>query len=206
MLTSKAVVQMDKPEGAVLLNLPKFPGGCSTAVSRIPDCRGVYAFFPFVSYPDDPEELFKVLVSDVERKKFADRRAFMAPYYGLTLQSQTTLSRGKLQKLREALRDDRYRHDLIDILGNSILFQSPLYLGKSKNLRSRVNQHLDSSSPLRQRLADAGYEIERTSVLVIPSLSSEGDELLDDDSIDSDGLAEEILSRLFQIQFTLRLG
>jgi hypothetical protein len=206
MLTSKAVVSLERPIGAMLINLPRFPSGHATAFERIPDQRGVYAFFPYRHYPDDPDALLELIIEDVERKKFADRHTSLAPYYGITLQSKTSLSSVKMPKLKKAIQNDVFRRDLIETLGNSILFQSPLYLGKSKHLRQRIKQHLDYSSDLRERLAGAGYDIESTSILIIPSATPEVDELDDSGELDSDGLAEEILSRLFHIHFTLRLG
>jgi hypothetical protein len=206
MLTSKAIVQLERPIGAMLLNLPKFPSGFSSAFDRIPDQRGVYAFFPYQHYPDDADALFEAIIADIERKKFADRQTTLAPYYGITLESKTSLSQTKLPHLKKALKNDDFRRDLIETLGNSLLFQSPLYLGKSKSLRGRIRQHLESSSDLRERLAEAGYDIERTSILVIPSFEEPTDASEEVEGIDADGLTEEILSRLFHIHFTLRLG
>lgn len=206
MLTSKAVISLERPLGALLLNLPKFPSGLNSAFDRIPDQGGVYAFFPYCEYPNDPEMLFETLVFEINRKKFADRETNMAPYYGLKLESQTSLSKAKLPQLKIALRNDTFRKDLIETLTNSLLFQTPLYLGKSKSLRSRIRQHLETSSDLRDRLAESGYDIERTSILLIPSSTVELDGQISSDKIDYDGLTEEVLSRLFHIQFTLRLG
>jgi hypothetical protein len=206
MLTSKAVISLERPEGAMLLNLPLFPSGFTSAFDRIPDQKGVYAFFPYMDFPEEPEALFEAIITNVERKKFADRQTSLAPYYGITLESKTSLSGAKLPKLRNALHNKHFRKDLIETLGNSLLFQSPLYLGKSKNLRSRISQHLAHSSELRERLSIAGYSIENTTILIIPSTEAPHEEPDLDDDIDADGLAEEVLSRLFHIQFTLRLG
>ena len=190
----------------MLLNLPKFPSGYLAALNRIPEERGVYAFFPYYCYPDDPDDLYSALVAGVERKKFADRKASIVPYYAVTLESKTGISPGKLPQLKEALKNDAFRKDLIETLGNSLLFQSPLYLGKSKNIRGRIRQHLEGASDLRDRLLDAGYSIESTSILIIPSANDISSEINEGDDIDSDGLAEEVLSRLFHINFNIRLG
>lgn len=205
MLTSKGVVLLERPVGAILLNLPRFPSGFSSACDRIPVQGGVYAIFPYMEFPDDPEKLYETIISNVERKKFADRRTSLSPYYGITLESKTSISSAKLPKLKKALKNDTFRRELIESLDNSFLFQSPLYLGKSKNLRARIAQHLDHASELRERLSAAGYDIECITILIIPT-SSTCQEIPDDDDIDTEGLAEEVLSRLFHIQFTLRLG
>jgi hypothetical protein len=204
MLTSNAVVALENPAGASLLNLPLFPSGYKSAISRIPEQRGVYAFFPYHNYPDDADQLYEVITRNVERKKFADRKANIAPYYGITLESKTSLSAGKTAKIKKALKNEIFRKDLLEMLGNTMLFQSPLYLGKAKNLNKRIENHLEYGSALRERLDVAGYNIEDTSIVIIPS--TQNPEEVEDEDIDSEGIAEEIFSRLFQIQFTLRLG
>lgn len=204
MLTTKAIVSLENPAGASLLNLPLFPSGYETALNRIPEQRGVYAFFPYHSYPDDPEQLYNVITKNVERKKFADRDANIAPYYEITLKSKTSLSSGKTDKIKKALSNDIFRKDLLEMLGNTMLFQSPLYLGKAKNLHKRIANHMEYGSTLRERFSAAGYDIEQTSIVIIPS--SQNPEVVEDEDIDSEGIAEEIFSRLFQIQFTYRIG
>ena len=206
MLSSNAAISLSSPEGATLLNVPLFPTGYKTALERIPEERGIYAFFPFRKYSDDPDKLFEEIIFDIERKKFADRSSRLAPYYNVTLSSQTSISSTKEPKLKKALHNKSFRTDILDVLGNSLLFQSPLYLGKAKNLKNRLNQHFDINSLLRNRLDEAGYDIEKTTVIIIPttnSVDAEPDTLV---AGDYEALTEEILSRIFQIHFTIRVG
>lgn len=206
MLTQKAVVRLERPLGAFILNLPLFPTGPTEGLKRIPDSRGVYAFFHYVSYPADPDELFQRLVSEVEKKKFADRSAALPPYYGVTLRSVSGISERKIPKLRQALRNESFRKEMLELLENSLLFQSPLYVGKTKNLSNRIWQHMEHGSELRERLKEAGYSIENTSILLMPSRISEDEDTDLPSDIDTEGLTEEILSRLFHANFTLRIG
>jgi hypothetical protein len=206
MLSSNAAISLSSPEGTLLLNVPLFPTGYKSALERIPEERGVYAFFPFRKYSEDPEKLFEEIIYDIERKKFADRSSSLAPYYKMTLSSQTSISTAKEPKLKKALHNKSFRNDILDVLGNSLLFQSPLYLGKAKNLKSRINQHFDINSPLRNRLDEAGYDIEKTTVIIIPTINSRD---ADQESLaagDYEALTEEVLSRIFQIHFTIRVG
>ncbi len=190
----------------MLINFPLFPTGYATAFDRITTQNGVYAFFPFRTYPDNPEKLMEMILSEIHRKKFADRAADLAPYYGITLKSRTDFSSSKKPMLLKALHNPAFRREILEILDNSLLFQSPLYVGKSKNIRARIQQHFGDASDLRERLSEAGYLIEKTSLLVLPlSHAAISDEETATHN-DFESIAEEILSRLFHVHFTLRLG
>lgn len=80
------------------------------------------------------------------------------------------------------------------------LFQCPLYIGRSRDLRERIKQHLGEGSALRTRLSEHRISIEKTLILIIPS----GDDA-DGDEAEED-LYEEIFSRLLNPLFNLRLG
>jgi hypothetical protein len=214
-ISSKAIVKLREPEGALVINLSKFPDGPLSCTSRIPPATaGVYAWFRCFAYPEDPDLLFKHLMKDIDRIKFAERTGSIKPYYELSLRSKSWISESKKIRIRKALKEDLFKNRLLETLDQSIFLQTPLYIGKSLNLKSRIEQHLGEESPLRTRLADAQIDISETRILLIPTEDSI--EVEDLSSIDNDEnqaeptnneeLMEEILSRLFSPQFTLRLG
>jgi len=229
MFTNKSVTRLDNPKGAMILNLPLFPAGCQTAMGYIPSStQGIYAWFRSFHYPNDPDLMFQKLVEDIERPKFSERIGVINPYYEIGVRSFGKVSDGKRGRLKEALNNFSFRQELKHAIGNSILFQSPLYVGKSSNLRSRVEQHLALGSPLRTRLEAVGIELDNSLLMICPlggndweandsDLDEQTDvsDILEESSLDGDqnalveryeDLFEEIISRLFSPQFSERIG
>jgi hypothetical protein len=221
---TRAVTELKEPEGALLLNLGKFPGGPQSALERIPTgTSGVYAWFRSFDYSDNPDELFEQLMSDLRSPKFQERTGSIKPFYELTLRSQTWFSPGKMDSLKSAVHDPTFRTGLLATLKHSILLQAPLYIGKSIDLKNRIAAHLTEGSILCKRLADANVEMKRTLLFIIPNHLN-GD-LVDQDTESETGLDsslkmdaetadetpyeliyEEIYSRLFNPLFTIRIG
>jgi hypothetical protein len=223
MIGAGAVTILKEPEGAILLNLGRFPGGFETALDRMPGgAAGVYSWYRAFNYPDDPETLLQHLIHDLEAPKFIERSGSIKPYYDITIKSKSWFSEAKKASLKSALDDQIFRRGLLDTLSLSVLLQAPLYIGKAVDLRNRISTHLKEGSILRERLAQAGVSIDRTLLLIIPNPENprdDGDQLknveanamsedIDDESPQSahELLYEEIYSRLFNPQFTIRLG
>lgn len=229
MFTSQSIIHLAKPDGAMIVNLPLFPLGVRTALNYIPDnTAGIYAWFRTFKYSDDPEMLFAQIIADIERPKFVERTGVIAPYYQVGVSSYGKLSDGKRQRLIEAMKCSRFREDLKQVLGNSIMFQAPLYVGKASNLRIRIEQHLSSESILRLRLDAVGIDIEKSLLMICPLGDSGWDTVThentwdmlreteshddDDDELEQprlekyEDLYEEIFSRLFSPQFTVKIG
>ena len=89
------------------------------------------------------------------------------------------------------------------LLNLGVLLQAPLYIGKSKNVKKRMETHLSDDSPLSLRLAEHNLNISDTALLVIPM---DGDINLNLDNMDDELLYEELFSRLFNPTFNLRIG
>lgn len=219
-ISNQAVVKLKEPEGALVLNLSQFPDGPLSSLARIPpETAGVYSWFRSFNYPAEPEKLYDALLNDIEKVKFAERTGSIKPYYEVALRSRGWISEFKRKRIRDAVNDESFRVRLLETLNQSMLFQTPLYIGKSKDLRQRIGQHLSEGSILRLRLREVSIDIEETFILLVPSSSEDEPTILEAaDYQDEEGdisnnseyndedLMEEILSRLFNPQFTIRLG
>lgn len=222
--TNKAVTHLKEPEGAFVLNLSQFPGGVPDSLNRIPrETSGIYAWFRSFNYPSDPTSIFNDLMEDIEKEKFSDRSGSIKPYYEISIRSKSWISQGKRKRINRALFDKQFRDTLLQTLNQSLIFQTPLYISKSTDLRKRIGNHLAEDSILRLRLNEVKIDIHKTLILVIPNefelnrapeideLNSKPDiepgetnrDLIDDSHED---LYEEIYSRLFSPLFTIRLG
>lgn len=210
-----SVLELRQPEGAVLFDLTAFPAGPAAVLDRIPDAQsGIYAWFRAFKFRDSPDEFAEDLISAIRAPKFQTRSGDIPPYYEVELRSKGSIPMGKEASLRKALKDPGFLTAMRFSLDWAMLFQMPLYVGKSIDLRARVDQHLRSGSVLRNRLKEAGLDIEQTYLLLVPSPIFQGN---DDDSDVSDpaseeGLSsyevlfEEVFSRLFNPGFSIRLG
>jgi hypothetical protein len=214
-----SVRPLAEPEGAFILDLGAFPCGAYDALSRIPGkTAGMYSWFRVFDYPDDPEELADQIINDLYLPRFLPRTGTVKPYYEVTICSRGWFT--KEPQLRQALRDSAFRSTLIGMLRQSVYFQSPLYIGKSCDVRSRTEEHLAADSPLRARLAAVGIDIEKCLLLIVPTsetlLASSDPEQAITSLIDqtepaqrnmtNELLLEDVISRLFQPLFTARLG
>ncbi len=201
----QAIISLgDKDEPwAQLFKFSHFPAGPKDAVERMPEnTPGVYFWFRTYDYPDSPNEFWESLTADISKKKFPARSGTVAPYLDVTIESKTRLPAGKSKDIKLAIEHDSFRKQLTTILGFSVLFQTPLYIGKSEDLRKRTLEHLEYGSSLSTRLEEAEINIEETCLLIVPV------EPLPKDlkGFDSEILFEEVFSRLFQPHFNLRIG
>jgi hypothetical protein len=218
--SNKAITPLKEPEGAFLINLSKFPGGALDCLKRIPlNTAGVYSWFRAFNYPNDVDELYEKLIQDIEKVKFIERKGSIKPYYEISVRSKSWISEGKRRQIKSALEDEKFKQLLIETLNQSILLQTPLYVGKSSDLRKRIGQHLSEDSILKARLLEASIQITETMLLLVPTTTEEEYEEIDeetegeeddDENVGEDPeheeLFEEIVSRLFSPQFTIRLG
>lgn len=211
----KAVLELNKPEGAVLYNLTAFESGASAVLDRISMSQsGIYAWFRVYQFREKPNEFADDLMAAIRAPKFQSRTSHISPYYEIDLRSKSYIPPGKEAQLRAALNDSEFLGSVKYALESSLLFQAPLYVGKSNDLKSRIKQHLSSGSALKERLSEVGIDIEKTYLLIIPSstgTSEEEDKSTGDSEADlevaaPESLFEEIFSRLFNPSFTIRLG
>ena len=216
---NKSVVQLEIPKGAFILNLSHFERGPDSALQRIPQqTAGIYSWFKSYIYPENEDDFYDALIRDLEAAKFQSRSGSIKPYYNVEITSKGWLSESKALSLKTALKNAEFKKGLLDAFSCSTLLQSPLYVGKSVDLRGRIGQHLQAESDLRVRLANSGINIDTASVLIMPNTDTDADTDTDKQEIASNTesmpvndpqfelLYEEVFSRLFNPRFTIRLG
>jgi len=214
---TSSVFELKHPEGAVLFNLSSFSDGATSVIDRISEgLAGIYAWFRVYQLRDSPEDFAEDILDAIRAPKFQSRTGDIAPYYEIALHSKSYIPEGKEKALRAALKNDDFRASMKHAMQWSMLFQAPLYVGKSSNLKSRVTQHLKSGSTLRSRLRVAGIDLDNTYLLLVPTpdqshstdipLESEDDEGHSGNESSYELLFEEVFSRLFNPTFTIRLG
>ena len=209
---NRSILELGQPEGTVLFNLAAFSAGPSAVLDRISDDQsGIYAWFRSFNFQENPDLFADELVSAIRAPKLQTRTGDLVPYYEISLKSKSYISSGKEASLRQALKDDEFQNAMRFALRWSILFQAPLYVGKSGDLRSRIDQHLKPGSPLRERLFEAKIDIEKTYLLIVPTplakaKESSNEENDHEDLPEYELLFEEVFSRLFNPAFTIRLG
>jgi hypothetical protein len=209
-----SVIELGTPKGSVLFNLAAFGAGASAVAERISEGQsGIYAWFRSYNFSDNTEEFHKDLIRAIEAPKFQPRHGNIVPYYGLTIESRSKISDGKADALRQAINNPSFKDSMRLALQWSILFQAPLYIGKSVNLKRRIEQHLRTGSVLRERLESVSIDIEKSYLLIIPidevyAASDASTSELDESSeaLQYETLFEEVFSRLFNPLFTVRLG
>lgn len=211
MLNTRPVHTLDGLGGAAILNLRQFEAGVAPAIDRIPALPGIYSFFRDISLPQNSgDTFFEGLLKELHSEKFSPRSGSINPLYEITLKSKTEIPKTKLEQIRRLSDTKEFQETLSAALGYSILFQAPLYVGKSIDLRRRIKEHLNPESTLSTRFLSAGIEIERTTLLILPT-SLQGDNANDSaENAEQDDIQslifEEIFSRLFSPLFTLRYG
>lgn len=200
------VVTFRGKEGAFIINLHHFLGSKSAPLARIPEgVPGIYAWIRNIRMPESASHFENALIDEISHPKFAPRDGLIKPYYGVRISSHGALSSGKKQRLRDALKKEEFREDIRSALGLSVLLQTPLYIGKTNNLRRRISEHLDDESLLRKRFCEASIDMDSCSILIFPIDMQRCDEGGEDEESFED-LYEEVFSRLFLPQFSLRIG
>lgn len=198
------ITRFNEPINAYILHFSRFPGGASDAITRIPNEQaGIYFWYRAFNYPTSQEGFSKALKADLQAPKFPTRTGQVKPYYEVSIGSSPGLKPGKSRQLDQALKIDSFRSHLRQLLDVSIIFQAPLYIGKSKDIRNRTETHLSDGSPLQERLSQCHLQIKDTALLVMPM---DDDIDLDLEGMDDELLYEEIFSRLFNPLFNLRIG
>jgi hypothetical protein len=137
---------------------------------------------------------------------------------GLLYQLSVHERAGRLSSRKEALLDriaasDDARKRLAEILERITFLQAPLYVGKTRNLRQRISDHVDGTSELLQRLERAGIALS-SCILKFVYLTAKDVEVLasaggghDPKAIDEVTLlVEELLTRLAPSAFVRRPG
>jgi hypothetical protein len=193
--------------------------GVDAVCARVPKCPGVYAWFNRFAVPDpqtsSPEVFADFLCASAEKPHCQPRHGRLPPLYEVELRSRKTVNPAKRESLLQHCQSESYRRFFAQMLGLSLLFQQPLYIGKATNLATRIAEHLEVDSDLRTRLAQVEMSIDRTWLLLVltPNLDDEPGAPTDMPRVstlpvlhDPELVTEEVLSKLFHPLFTIRYG
>lgn len=202
--------------------------GIEAILSRIPEgLSGIYSWYRRFEISqeirDDPEAFAKLVINEIYKPHCIPRTARIPPSHRIYVEADTVFRKRELLESFSA--DSSFRNMLVALLENSLLFQQPLYIGKSNNIKTRIKHHLDEGSDLRQRLYEADHNIEKCRLLVVNLTDSDRHQNLnnfngnDEENFEDlnleetefatgsqEQLIEDILSRLFLPSFTIRYG
>lgn len=198
------------------INIAGTAGGPRSVLSRVPSLPGIYAWYAGIDVQalrslseNEPDKLASQVYALTTAKHCSDRIGAIPPSYSITLRSSRALPSQKLQLLEQACMDSAFRSDLISAIENAVEhLQQPLYVGKARALRARIESHLLGRTPLRERLSEAGINMYHCRLLLLPS-EERAESVSPLEVEDSDSrllLVEDILSRIFHPPFTLRYG
>jgi len=214
-----------------ILDLSKIYG-ISAVLSRIPcGIPGVYAWYRNFNLPSlessSPDEYASLIIQEVERQHCVPRSVRLAPSHKIAFESYQKIPGKKKDALKYYCKNVEFRKRLNGVLAASVLYQSPLYIGKATSLQSRIAAHLKPDSILRTRLNKAGidllacklifYAMEKTAEIKddIPpeAILSADDDVEEDNDLMRDEIGmgpelvlEDLMSRLFNPLFTIRYG
>ena len=213
----RAFINLDADTGAVLLRLSEFFRGAESVLVRVPETPGIYAWYRDIKIDTtSPESIFQSLMAEIESPKFLPRTSSIPPVYEVSIRSLTTISNSKKAALKKELEDPMFTAQLVTAINTVTMFQAPLYIRKTRNLRRRVKDHLKPLSTHGQRLDSVGISLLQSNLLLIPISGSdkeapEIEQLSMDDSndvpeSDAETVFEEVFSKLFSPNFTVRYG
>lgn len=173
----------------------------------------VYSFYRslnLVPYVRDEDLFIKELDKYFEQDLSATFNGTLGFLYNVELVERPkplrSQKRDLLLKLTKSLEGREY---IADIFESMMVMQSPLYIGKAKNLNRRVGEHVEGLSDLQNTLDSAGIQLAECSV-IYKYLSVDLLELLDGDWESSEAsvemLFEDILTRIAPAAFVRRPG
>lgn len=218
-------------EDLITINLALL-GSPLKVLNLLPDNQpAVYAWHRNYNLPNPQKTtaqiFYESLLQEIYKPHSIKREAKLPPAYKLELHPYTHISKTKKDALRAHCEKESFRKTLHSTLENSILYSQPLYIGKSKDIKKRTEQHLAHDSQLRSRLSTANINISKCKLLINLTTEEPPSESLDIDSQDEytedinqidefdadqqnstseELVIEDILSRLFLPSFTIRYG
>lgn len=179
------------------------PGGPLAACERLPDMPALYSFFmPRPVLPTaDKAAFLEALHALIEQRASPTLNARAGSLHSLTLENFSVLSQHKREVLEEAAEDEAVRCEIAAIVDRCMPLRSPLYVGQTATLKSRVKQHLSPSSPLASRLRATGLELGSCTLCyrLMPDL-----EVLHTPAVLQ--LTEEIVTRILRPGYVARIG
>ena len=176
-----------------------------------------YREFGFLENINKPEDYCHEIENLISVELSARFKGKVGPLYEVVInESGGNLSINKKEILQKISRDTNSRKTFNSLLKESILFQSPLYIGKSGNLRRRIGDHLSGDSGLAERFFQAGIKIEHCVIayrymtedalncLAKPLIEMGSSKEKAKDAVVT--LIEEVLTRVAPASFVRRIG
>lgn len=179
------------------------PGGPLAACERLPDVPAVYSFFsPRPVLPTTDKAAFIAALHElVEQRASPTLSARAGSLHSVTLDNFSALSPHKREVLEDAAEDEDVRREIAAIVDRCMPLRSPLYVGQTATLKTRVKQHLHPSSSLTARLRMTAIELETCTLCyrLMPDL-----EIFHTPAVLQ--LTEEIVTRILRPGYVVRIG
>jgi hypothetical protein len=178
-------------------------GGTRTVCERLPCAPAVYAWFRAIDLPlpSGSEDFVESILRLIATPAAPEHRARLGPLHSVVLESGSRLSRSKLAYLSSLAENETLRRYISLVVRRASLLQSPLYVGKARDLQQRTEQHLSPMSELAVRLRAANIDL-ATCTLCYTVVEDIGD--------DPEGhiltFVEELLTHICRPGFVLRPG
>jgi hypothetical protein len=199
-MIDETVTRYDE-HGIYIYKLSDLRGRTDEIIKRIPsEMGGIYLWYnsynSLVSGGDFKEEFWAA----IKAPNHAERKTKLGPDGIISLKSSPDISAGKKENIEDLIDTDSFQKEFKQYIDKfSILFESPLYIGKTNNFRKRIREHLEGNSALKERLLDHGIQIESCNLIIIESQLNNSKENIELNY-------EEIFSRLFTPKFNERIG
>jgi hypothetical protein len=185
------------------LDFAKIPGGAIIACERLPELPAIYSFFaPTPVLPRGEKGAFLAALRDlIEQRASPTLRSKIGSLHNVTLDNYSSLTPTKSDTLHDLADDQEFRDEIAIIIESCMPLRSPLYVGQTSSLKSRIKQHLHPSSPLSVRLRSTDLQIEQSTLCyrLMPDL----DVFKTPESLQ---LAEEIVTRILRPGYVARIG
>ena len=183
----------------VTLRLAEITGGIESILKRIPDkTPGIYLWYNSFHNLFIGNDFYSEFLNSIKSPKHAPRTGRLNPDGRIELTSSPSLN--KEEPIRLLANKKSFQNNFKQLISeHSALFQPPLYIGKSKNLKQRIRTHLGIDSSLRNRFNEVNIDIDKCVLVMIETPQNYAKE-------SETELYEEIFSRLFNPTFTLRYG
>ena len=225
-LTSKERTQEFIPGKLVLVNIWAYNRNIDAILMAINDKPGIYAWYRHRELRGlSAEDVFKEIKSSGHPLTHSkDRRISNFSNIDVISEIPDLLSELNTSKIKNSteyfMKDQAFSNAVNDSIRFSLLFDSPLYIGASKHIKTRISEHLRGSSGLANRLATGNFEPHRKhefipidilkTKLLIMYIDNMNQTLIDerskDDTKSADKTLEHLTQLLYRPPFVERLG
>lgn len=224
-LTSDNRTQEFIPGKLILVNVWAYMGDISAISDTINKSPGIYAWYRHRELNEvNPQEIFDQIKSSAHPSFNAE----VSRYSDVEVNSKIPLIEGfgksnsKLKTSAEYfMKDAVFANSVHDSIRFSLLFDSPLYIGASKDLKTRITDHLKGNSELKHHLETGGYgkhrinkgeyipvDIKKTKLLIM-YIDGMNETFLSErpnDTKSADKTLEHITQLLYRPPYVRRLG